>query len=1208
MEIPMNQLFDIEKGFQTSVNIGYDLNNPKKIRDLIPTTDAIKLAEDILLSTSSQSTRRARFLIGAYGKGKSHIILVILSMLFCKDKGLYSNFLKKVKSYNPDVYDFMVSYLQSDKKILPVVIDGNSNTLTQSFLGALYETLRHYGLSDIMPDTHFKAALHMIELWKEKFPKTYRALQEYLNQPIGSFILRLKQYDVSAYEIFKKIYPNLTAGSEFNPFSGVSVVDIYDSVNRQLSRKGYQGIYVVYDEFSKYLESNITSTSAGDVKMLQDFAEKCNRSGAQQLHLLMILHKEIENYIDKLSKQKVDGWRGVAERFAHVVLQTDYSQTYEVIAHAIKKKTSLWHSFLNVHQAFFTSLMKTYQGSLAFKECTEKELKDVVYGCYPLHPITTFILPRISEKVAQNERTLFTFIAGDDRYTLPFLLTRSEDSFLVVTPDVLYDYFAPQMKKAIFDSEIHQLYKLASRLLIEQSLADLEAKIVKTIVLIYALGQFNKLPPTISVIHHIYQSAGYTQEEVQQAIDTLIQKQCIIYLKRSNAYLKLKSSSGVQIFDEIKRVQAKRAGISTIHLLNEMNPIPYGYPNRYNDKYDMVRYFSFEFVAGEELKHHFHPSFSADGMIYAICPRSKEELCEIKEIIGNISQGESAAIFALPRQFEEVEGLCKEYDAVSVLREEAREDQSLFEEYDVIYQDLLEVIDKYIADFSHPESGKIDYYYRGEKVRLYRKSSLSDLMSSICEKRFPATPIINNEMLNKSKLTSVAMNSRAKLLNGLIQNFELPNLGLMGSGQDVSFLRSALINTGVLKNADTVPVLDIDFCDAKLANVLQIIKNFIIETQDSRGKNLGVLYERLLGDAYGIGLRKGIMPIYLAVVIKQFNGHAILANGNGEVPFSADTLQKINERPTDYTVQLEVWNKDKEIYISKLEELFSAYLPLTGIERTGYEYILVAMNRWYLSLPRYVKDLRKSYVGHESFTPIAKEYIKFLSLFKQVGIGAQKILFDKIPNLYSVQISLADAFITVQKIKGFYDSLVDRLYQVLISEVKEIFAPGKGSLWTLDKACAAWIQSLSSTAKSYLYPDGAERLIKAVMEEAENEYEIISHLSLAMTGLSIDNWNDTTVLSFLKNISCFQKSIVAYNQQVAQEISEETTLKSENSYEIHYVDVKGQSVKKTFTRQEYSRRAKLLYNDIENSMEEMGQSITLQEKRQVLMDILTKLL
>lgn len=188
-----------------------------------------------------------------------------------------------------------------------------------------------------MPETHFRAALNMIGLWKQKYPATFEKMKALLDESIDDFVDHLKQYDVNRYDTFIKIYPQLTSGSEFNPFAGFSIVDIYDSVNQKLKEYGYTGIYVVYDEFSKYLEANIASASVSDVKMLQDFAEKCNRSGSQQLHLLLILHKEIENYIDQLPKQKVDGWRGVSERFSHIVLHSDYSQVYEIIAHALKK-------------------------------------------------------------------------------------------------------------------------------------------------------------------------------------------------------------------------------------------------------------------------------------------------------------------------------------------------------------------------------------------------------------------------------------------------------------------------------------------------------------------------------------------------------------------------------------------------------------------------------------------------------------------------------------------------------------------------------------------------------------------------------------------------------------------------------------------------------------------------------------------------------
>ena len=89
----------VAKGFQTSVNIAYDLHDDNKVQNFIPTMSSLDIIEDVLLSTAPNSTDRARILIGAYGRGKSHIILVLLSMLFKKDQTLYVRLLEKMKLF-----------------------------------------------------------------------------------------------------------------------------------------------------------------------------------------------------------------------------------------------------------------------------------------------------------------------------------------------------------------------------------------------------------------------------------------------------------------------------------------------------------------------------------------------------------------------------------------------------------------------------------------------------------------------------------------------------------------------------------------------------------------------------------------------------------------------------------------------------------------------------------------------------------------------------------------------------------------------------------------------------------------------------------------------------------------------------------------------------------------------------------------------------
>ena len=123
----MRDMISVASGFQYSVNIGYDLGSDDKLKNFIPTKSALSLLEDVLLSVNPTSSDRARVLIGAYGKGKSHIVLTILSMLMKRDLTLFEKLMPRIEE-NPRLYQLVQNYYESDDKILPVVISGMLNT------------------------------------------------------------------------------------------------------------------------------------------------------------------------------------------------------------------------------------------------------------------------------------------------------------------------------------------------------------------------------------------------------------------------------------------------------------------------------------------------------------------------------------------------------------------------------------------------------------------------------------------------------------------------------------------------------------------------------------------------------------------------------------------------------------------------------------------------------------------------------------------------------------------------------------------------------------------------------------------------------------------------------------------------------------------------------------------------------------------------
>ena len=52
----MTNMISVATGFQSSVNIAYDMNDDAKLKNYIPTKSALSLLEDVLLSTSQDST------------------------------------------------------------------------------------------------------------------------------------------------------------------------------------------------------------------------------------------------------------------------------------------------------------------------------------------------------------------------------------------------------------------------------------------------------------------------------------------------------------------------------------------------------------------------------------------------------------------------------------------------------------------------------------------------------------------------------------------------------------------------------------------------------------------------------------------------------------------------------------------------------------------------------------------------------------------------------------------------------------------------------------------------------------------------------------------------------------------------------------------------------------------------------------------------
>ena len=1200
----MRDMISVASGFQYSVNIGYDLGSDNKLKSFIPTKSALSLLEDILLSVNPTSSDRARVLIGAYGKGKSHIVLTILSILMKRDLTLFEKLMPKIEE-NPRLYQLIQNYYESENKILPVVISGSNTSLTQAFLLSLQRTLSEHDLLSAMPETNYKAAISVIKRWQKDFPETFEKFLNGIDDPVEVFIDRLGNYDVTAYGAFEQVYPSLTAGSAFNPFLGFDVVELYESVAKSLKSKGYTGLYVVYDEFSKFLEANIVDASVSDTKMLQDFAEKCCRSGSLQLHLMLISHKEISNYIDKLPKEKTDGWRGVSERFKHIHMNNNFSQTYEIISSVIQHKEPIWGTFCDEHARDFEALFSRYQKHQMFMDA-QGEIETAIRGCFPLHPVSTFILPRLSERVAQNERTLFTFLSAEGTATLAVFLDEYEDNFTLVTPDLIYDYFEPLLKKEVYAGDIHDTFVLTSTILNQIPEDTLGSKIIKTISLIYILEQFERLNPTKEQIIGIY-SGTYELSEIEQAISDLIEKEFVIYIKRSNDYLRLKQTSGVDIQQKIHdQIESQSGKITTKDVLNGSNFDNYMYPTRYNDDHEMTRFFAFQFISSAEVTVDVDwnlksESIDADGIIYGIIPENETQLKKITKIIKDTSLGYERYIFVLPKHYKDVEAVAQEYAAIAKLRDHAVDDPVLFDEYEVVFEDLQEIIKGFIGMYTHPENYRSVYIHNGNELHLYLKSGLTEVMSQICDALYNMTPVINNESVNKNDITSVAQNSRNKIVSALLRSELEPNLGLSGTGQEVSIMRSTLLRTGIWSEDGGVPQINLHPENVNMRHMLETIEDFILETRQNGKTSFAELYERLTSPEYHIGLRYGLIPIYVAAVMHNYRQQIVINDRFGPIQTSADALIQINSDPSSFTLEYLDWNPEKENYIARLSDAFRDYV--VDAERSGnsYDYVANAMRRWYMALPKYSKESTKRPTGEK----LVRRQLEIMKLLHQ-NTSSSDLLFKKLPEAVDYHGDYADAATDIIDAKGFFDGLLTELKQELISKTKAAFLPENdkkaSKKTTLTDAAKDWCNRLDPKSFEQLFSDGTDRFLQHLRSMTNDEDLFITRLAKLATGLRLEDWDNKTVKQYIDALARFMKTAKDFHSSVVAE-----TINDTSSYQVTFADEEGTSTTRRFDKVEVSARGKLLFNQITASLEAMGHSISEQEKRQILMEVLKKL-
>lgn len=1123
----LSEIISFNSEFSNAINLYLNLNKAEKIKSYIPTKSSVDILQKYLEAVEDNK-RQATLLIGPYGKGKSHLLLVLLAVLSLerntKNKKLIMSLIKRIGKVDKDTSN-RVTTLWDKGRFLPVVIMSTQGDLNQAFLVGLNDALKREGLTELAPKTFFTHAVDTISKWEVEYPETYVEYQRLLKKKkiaTQDMLAGLVNCESAKLEVFKQIYPQLTSGGVFNPLASSEVLPMYKSIADKLKEEyGYSGIYIVFDEFSKFIEGQDKKSTGNNMKLLQDVCELANDSKESQVFITMVAHKSIREYGKYLSTETINSFTGIEGRIEEILFVTSSKNNYELIKNAIYKNEDELVDNPGAREFVSEEAVDKFFRVATFPAIfTKKDFAEtVVKGCYPLSPTSAYLLLNISEKVAQNERTLFTFISKDEQYSMARYVKNhpcKNGMEWIVNADLIYDYFKGLFKKDVTNEFVHNEW-LNAEYAISIAKEYNQIKLLKTLAIINVVNRPDELPANYS---HLALASG-----IPNVDDTIAKLELLglIYKKGSNECYVFKTRATSELKTEIKKrrdIKGDRANIGQV--LSQISDTQYILPKRYNNEYMMTRYFRYEymnaeqFLAIQEISAFFSDTSFCDGKIIALFTQTDEDLCEqIRERINNYADNRLIVVygrnpFSLLQQaqeYEVIQDLKKDIQFFSI-----EENKVLLKELPIIEEDIEGEISRYIDETFGEESNQEILYYSEENENGNNiKKKLSEVVDSLCYTMYPGSIAVNNELINKEEVSSSPIKkSRRVIIETLLSNADT-EIFMKGTSSEATIYRALFVGTG-LKNKEY---------RRNAQEVETIFDEFILGSSDEK-RSLVTLIDMVTKPP--IGMRRGIIPVYLAYAISKRNEDIIVYFDKKEVPITTDIILNMCESPEDYYIYISLEDVKKEKYIADLCKMFNVQNNVKQTEsRIGN--VFTNMQKWFRALPQVTKNIRQqdSYFEDDA---IAEAFPDIKKMLQNVEANPYEEVFTKLPKAFGCVDEYETTVERFAKLRNKLNCYFEWLVQESVRQTKLIFSKKDND--ELYHILKEWYEKQSDIAKQGLHSSRITGFMSCISENKSfDEMELIQRIVKATTEIYMDSWNDKSLELYLNTMKDIKKEIEA---------------------------------------------------------------------------------
>ncbi|MGD9497429.1 MAG: hypothetical protein AB7Y46_14105 [Armatimonadota bacterium] len=1172
----LSQLIDTAPGFRAAVNVVQEQDDAEKAAAFLPTAKGAEALFDLGRQLEPLARERARLITGTYGIGKSHLALV-LTMLYRGRRDVVEPVLLRLAEKHPgrtESLNVQLRAIQSERPYLVVLVEGDQDSFDAALVRGLQQALARVGMGDYMPPTYFSAAADRLRELMENGDAAERLEGAVRDEGIDSAARLLDRIESGGVELedlklFERVHQEVCFGARFLPETRLEATQTYQDAVRDLAGR-FAGIVVIWDEFGAFMNQIVRDPGSGEGLAVQRFAEACQDSGDHPLHLYLIAHRHLASYMRRakdelhLTPSQASDWeqdfKKVSGRFHEFAMESEPEELYSLIDDVLIQKTSNgWSQFARERDNDFEMLTDTAYRAELFHQLSHNKLKEtVVKGCYPLAPMTAAFLPRIAELVAQNQRTLFTFLCRDDDPVATFLkqtpIPRVGERLPLITCDALWDYFEQAVREDTIGRVTYRRYRSA---LAHSSLDPedaLGAKLLKVLALFDLIreGDPERASELPAGEDQIALALDLRTDQERQAVLERLQELTrvgssrVAVRTRDGAY-RLIAGSGTELREAVEQLLEQRkptlnvatflrnrwgrSGRSQTEFcfgFEESLEALVGRPDVVSRTVEIVPVLPEEIESLRPWLKDIGDGEFKDGVLFVVLPTEDPHIGVVAKRSLALADNPQI-IFARPPH--PLQGLREVIARIDALEEVARQHVGLWgpqgerrDEWDAEYEEAVKDLTELMAPVGlRPEARELqlDCFWQGSPRSCRTWADVRALADQAMQTAFALAPRTTDEVMKSAKRDGLAA-ARRTVIDKLLDS-RGPELLLRERDQAQARLVRLLQSFDMLKTTPKAhvgrPDPQVDPGSAAVWDYLQqLVQSLHDEPQDA-----AAVVRVLRSSPYGLGQR--VIPLVFAAALReQTRLGNIVAERSGRAgqwiaeAINGETLDQVFARPEAYRFRFVDVSDTQRLAVEGL--LLALGGPDDIPDQTNRLLAMVKerVTQWWGHLPHYCQQTGQ--ISAEA-RRLRDEILRPLV---HPDADAHRLLIERLsPGLGDVRTwgreRFADAFTgLLSEMEGSVDKLPARIP----AELRDgLLLDCEAAEESVVQALHEWYAGCSEETREYCHQQDAGKL-QGWLRTADAG---LVDLCAAVMGRPIEEWSDAYVGHFVGRIQSAQRVI-----------------------------------------------------------------------------------